>query len=61
MIIVETGRLILRHFHVFDGEAMDRVFGDAEVMRFGPGVQSREWVQDWLRGCLEKANLCHET
>lgn len=53
MIIVETKRLILRHFHVFDGEAMDRVFGDAEVMRFGPGVQTQPRVREWLRGCLE--------
>ena len=22
-------------------------------MRFGPGPQSREWVQRWLLGCLE--------
>lgn len=53
MIIVETERLILRHFHAFDGEAMDRVFGDAEVMRFGPGVRTQQWVRDWLRGCSE--------
>lgn len=53
MIIVETERLILRHFHAFDGDDMDRVFGDAEVMRFGPGVRTRQWVRDWLRGCLE--------
>lgn len=52
MIIVETERLVLRHFHAFDGEAMDRVFGDAEVMRFGPGVQTQQWVRDWVRGCL---------
>lgn len=53
MIIAETERLILRHFHAFDGEAADRVFGDAEVMRFGPGVRTREWAREWLRGCLE--------
>lgn len=29
------------------------VFGDAEVMRFGDGVQTREWVEAWLRTCLE--------
>lgn len=52
MIIVETERLILRHFHIFDANAMDRVFGDQEVMRFGPGVQSQQWVRDWLRDCL---------
>ena len=33
---------------------MDRIFGDPEVMRFGDGVQSREWVQAWLRTCLER-------
>ncbi len=53
MIVVETGRLILRHFHVFDGVALDRVFGDAEVMQFGPGVQNQAWVRDWLQRCLE--------
>ena len=35
MIIVETERLVLRCFHFLDAEAMYRVFGDAEVMRFG--------------------------
>lgn len=29
------------------------VFGDAEVMRFGDGVQTREWVEAWLRTCME--------
>jgi [ribosomal protein S5]-alanine N-acetyltransferase len=53
MIVVETERLILRHFHIVDGEAMDRVFGDAEVMKYGRGVQSPEWVRNWLRGCLQ--------
>ena len=32
---------------------MDSVFGDPEVMRFGRGVQTREWVQAWLETCLE--------
>jgi hypothetical protein len=48
MIIAETERLILRHFQLADSEAMDRVFGDPEVMYFGRGVQSREWVREWL-------------
>lgn len=38
---------------MFDRAAMTRVFGDAEVMRYGDGVQSAEWVRDWLRRCLE--------
>jgi len=53
MVILETKRLLLRQFHLFDVEAMTHVFGDPEVMRFGPGVQSEHWVNDWLRGCLE--------
>ncbi|WP_254509611.1 GNAT family N-acetyltransferase [Anatilimnocola floriformis] len=53
MIIAETERLRLRQFHIVDGEAMDRVFGDAEVMRYGRGPQTPEWVRTWLRGCLE--------
>jgi RimJ/RimL family protein N-acetyltransferase len=53
MVIAETRRVLLRCFHVADLDAMAAVFGDPEVMRFGPGPQSREWVQGWLRGCLE--------
>jgi len=29
------------------------VFGDAEVMRFGDGVQPKDWVREWLRLCIE--------
>jgi RimJ/RimL family protein N-acetyltransferase len=53
MIIIETERLVLRHFRLTDVEAMNRVFGDAEVMRFGDGVQTSQWVHDWLHRCLE--------
>lgn len=53
MIILETDRLLLRHFHIFDHAAMARVFGDAEVMRYGPGVQSEQWIRSWLNNCLE--------
>lgn len=54
MFILTTERLFLRHFHILDVEPMLRVFEDAEVMRFGDGVQTREWIQDWLRTCLER-------
>lgn len=30
-----------------------RVFGDPEVMRFGDGPQSAEWVSDWLDSCFD--------
>ena len=33
---------------------MHHVFGDPEVMRFGDGVQTKEWVDDWLRTCLQR-------
>ena len=33
---------------------MLQVFGDPEVMRFGDGTQSKEWVQVWLQTCLER-------
>lgn len=36
-----------------DRDALMDVFGDAEVMRFGDGVQTRGWVQEWLRRCIE--------
>jgi RimJ/RimL family protein N-acetyltransferase len=53
MVIAETERLILRHFDIIDGDAMDRVFGDADVMHFGRGIQTPQWVREWLRRCLE--------
>jgi [ribosomal protein S5]-alanine N-acetyltransferase len=53
MVIAETDRLILRHFHIVDAEAMEHVFGDAQVMKYGQGVQTKEWVGNWLGGCLE--------
>ena len=53
MVIAEAQRVFLRHFHVADLDAMAGVFGDPEVMRFGAGPQPRDWVQNWLRGCLE--------
>ena len=53
MSVLETYRLILRRFFRADLDAMTRVFGDAEVMRFGDGVRTAEWVREWLERCLE--------
>ncbi len=36
-----------------DHAAMLTVFSDAEVMRFGDGPQTAEWVRDWLRAALD--------
>jgi RimJ/RimL family protein N-acetyltransferase len=51
---LRTERLFLRHFHILDAEPMYRVFADPEVMRFGDGVQTQEWVKAWLQICLER-------
>ena len=45
MFTLKTERLFLRHFHIMDSDAMLRVFGD--------GIQTKEWVDAWLRTCLE--------
>ena len=54
MFILDTERLFLRHFNRLDGDAIYGVFGDEEVMHFSDGVQTREWVDTWLRTCLER-------
>jgi ribosomal-protein-alanine N-acetyltransferase len=48
MTIARTQRLILRHLRMDDGDAMDRLFGDSEVMRFGDGARSPEQVRQWI-------------
>ena len=53
MIIIETERLILRRFQLSDDNAMNCVFGDAEVMRFGDGVKTEEEIGAWLVDCIE--------
>lgn len=33
---------------------MMQVFGDPDVMRYGDGVQTRQWVDAWLQTCLRR-------
>jgi ribosomal-protein-alanine N-acetyltransferase len=54
MFSLTTARLFIRHFYLLDSEPMVRVFCDADVMRYGDGVQTKEWVQTWLLTCLER-------
>lgn len=54
MLPLTTERLLIRHFHILDLEPLYRVFGDPEVMRYGDGVQTKEWVQAWLLTCFER-------
>jgi RimJ/RimL family protein N-acetyltransferase len=53
MNISETKRQVLRQFEFSDAKALYSVFGDHEVMYFGDGVQSKEWILDWLRSSIE--------
>jgi RimJ/RimL family protein N-acetyltransferase len=48
MAFLETDRLLLRRMDMNDAVAMVRLFGHPEVMRFGVGAQTEEWVRDWL-------------
>jgi [ribosomal protein S5]-alanine N-acetyltransferase len=51
MAVLRTARLALREFTLADLDALMDVFGDAEVMRYGDGVQCRAWVQAWIERC----------
>lgn len=48
-VVISTERLLLRHLQEQDDEALYGVFGDPEVMQYGDGIQSREWVRNWLQ------------
>lgn len=49
MFQLTTARLVLRHLRIRDAEPLYQVFSDPEVMRFGDGVQTKEWVENWLQ------------
>lgn len=53
MFQLKTERLILRQVQFGDTAALMNIFGDPEVMRFGDGVQTQQWVEGWLQTCLE--------
>jgi [ribosomal protein S5]-alanine N-acetyltransferase len=49
MFPLKTQRLLLRYFQSEDLEQIHgQVFNDAEVMHFGDGLQTKEWVHQWL-------------
>jgi hypothetical protein len=54
MVIVQTERLLIRHLHILDVQPLAEVFGDAEVMRFGDGVQTSDWIAAWIATCLSR-------
>lgn len=57
MLALETPRLRLREFHYDDTLALETVLGDAEVMKHGPGSQSKEQIQKWLAETLQLYEL----
>jgi len=52
MIVTETPRLIVRQFHLLDVDALEGIFGDPEVMRYGNGIKDRDAIARWLQDCL---------
>ena len=48
MTVTKSSRLVLRQFRLTDSTSLSDVFGDAEVMRYGDGVQSLAWLESWL-------------
>lgn len=54
MFPLTTERLIIRYLRPEDEEPLLRVFGDPKVMRYGDGVQSREWIHQWLQKTLQE-------
>jgi RimJ/RimL family protein N-acetyltransferase len=53
MFLLRTERLTVRQLALSDADALMSVFGDVEVMRFGDGIQTKEWVEGWIQTCLE--------
>jgi RimJ/RimL family protein N-acetyltransferase len=53
MFLLKTERLLLRPVQFGDTTVLMNIFGDVEVMRFGDGVQAKEWVEGWIQTCLE--------
>ncbi len=54
MVALQTKRLTLRQFTTTDDRALHQaIFSDADVMRFGDGVQSLEWTRAWIQRCQQ--------
>lgn len=51
MTVFASSRLQLRRFSLADVAAMAQVFGDPAVMKYGFGVKSAEWIEQWISGC----------
>ena len=54
-VIAETSRLALRGLQAEDADAFEAVFCDPEVMRYSAGLRDRAWIDQWIRGNVERA------
>lgn len=55
MLDLSTNKLILRHIQVTDEDALHHaVFGDADVMLFGDGIQTKAWARAWIIRQIEQ-------
>ena len=57
MIVASTKRTVLRRFSEGDADPMIAVFGDPDVMRFGDGPQSVDWIRCWIDQFIERYDL----
>ncbi len=57
MIITQTERLTLRPVEESDAKALLEVFGDPEVMQFGDGPQTIDWVRSWIEETRQDYDL----
>ena len=54
MTVLSTQRAVLRDFCELDIEPMKAVFCDSLVMRFGDGIQDRDWIRRWIHRTIER-------
>ena len=52
--VIETERLLLRHFVLDDVDALARVISDPETMRYYPAPFDRQGVVDWIQRNLRR-------
>ncbi|MDB5055414.1 MAG: ykkB [Bacilli bacterium] len=49
MIILETARLLLRHYKNEDINALQNIFSDPDTMEFYPAPFSVQQTQEWIK------------
>lgn len=57
MTVASTQRTVLRRFTDSDIDPMIDVFGDPDVMSFGDGVKSAEWIRCWVEQTIKHYDL----